>query len=62
MATLADTTEAERVLINRLDRFLVIVPNYPDALALATSDANLHDAEDLAEAGCPPELISRIML
>ena len=61
MAALADTTEAERVLINRLERFLAIVPHYPDALELAMSEANLHDAEDMAAAGCPPDLLVAIL-
>jgi hypothetical protein len=57
-----DTTEAERLLDNRIKRFLVIQPDEGVALELAMSGADLHLAEDLAEAGCPPELIARILL
>ncbi len=61
MATAADTTEAERVLVNRLERFLALGISYPQALELAMSLADVHRAEDMVAAGCPPELVSDIL-
>jgi hypothetical protein len=62
MTASADTEEAERVLINRLDRFMRICPDYPQALELAMSTADLHLAEDMVAAGCPPELLVAILI
>jgi hypothetical protein len=55
-------TEAELVLTNRLDRFLALGVFYPQALELAMSAADIHRAEDMVAAGCPPELLTAILV
>lgn len=59
--TETDTTEAELILVYRLERFLAIVADYPTALELAMSDADVHRAEDMVAAGCSPDLLLSIL-
>jgi hypothetical protein len=60
-ATACDTSEAERVLINRLKRLLALELPYPVALDLAMSDADLHRAEAMVAGGCSAELLIAIL-
>lgn len=61
MTAQATETEAERVLDNRLRRLLALDLSYPQAFELAVSPADLHQVEDMAEAGCPGELLLEIL-
>lgn len=63
-ATAVETyDEAERVMLWRLDGFQALgVIDYPQALELAISDADLYAAQVMVERGCPPELLAAILL
>lgn len=55
--------EEERVLLWRLAGFEALgVADYPQALELALSDADLHKARAMVERGCSPELLRAILL
>ena len=54
--------EAERIESWRLHVLLLAGADVVSAEKLAASDADLHEAVELIEAGCPPATAVRILL
>jgi hypothetical protein len=55
-------TEIEDIRSWRLHVLLLSGADLRSAEKLAASDADLHEAVELIEAGCPPETAARILI
>ena len=62
-ATATDAyVEEERIFLWRIDGFMALTGgDYPAALELALSDADLHAAQSMVDKGCEPATLVAIL-